>query len=128
MNWTVDSADAPAPFSAYAQAIEVPAGARTIHVSGQVGVSSDGSLAEGVEAQVELAWQNIFTILAAARMDKSDIVDVLVLLKRAEDVGVYRRVRDRYFEGHLAASTMLVCDLAQPDWLVEIAVRAAKVD
>lgn len=128
MNRIVDSADAPAPFSAYAQAIEVPAGARMLHVSGQVGVSSDGSPAEGVEAQVELAWQNIFTILAAARMDKSDIVDVLVLLKRAEDVGVYRQVRDRYFEGRLAASTMLICDLAQPDWLVEIAVRAAKVD
>jgi hypothetical protein len=30
-------------------------------------------------------------------------------------------------EGHIAASTLLVCGLASPDWKVEIAVKAAKV-
>jgi hypothetical protein len=31
-------------------------------------------------------------------------------------------------DGHLAGTTLLVCGLASPDWKVEIAVKAAKVN
>ena len=37
---------APQPFSNYSQAVEVPPGSRVIAVSGQVGVSLDGKLAD----------------------------------------------------------------------------------
>lgn len=128
MNRTIRTDAAPASFSAYSQAVEIPANARTVHVSGQVGASLDGTLPADPEAQHEQAWRNVFAVLAATGMDKTDIVDVLVIVTEPAGVPVFRQVRDRMLDGHLACSTLLVCGLANPDWKVEIAVRAAKAD
>ncbi|MBJ6371221.1 RidA family protein [Sedimentitalea arenosa] len=125
MNRTIKTPNAPASFSAYSQAVEVPAGARTLRVSGQVGVSTDGTLPANAEAQHEQAWINIFAILAAADMTKTDIVDVLAMVSDPAGVPIFRQVRDRMLEGHMACSTLLICGLASPDWKVEIAVTAA---
>lgn len=124
----VSSPAAPAPFSAYAQAVEVAPGARTLRISGQVGAHPDGTLGATLEEQVELAWDNVFALLDAAAMGPSDIVDMLVILTDRAAVPVFREARDRRLGGHLACSTMLICALAHPDWQVEIAVTAARAD
>ena len=126
MNTNVETSNAPPPFSNYSQAVEVPAGARTLHVSGQVGNTLDGELPDDSVAQHEQAWRNVFAILEAAGMSKTDMVDVLAIVNDHEQVAIYRQVRDRMLEGHQCASTMLVCGLASPDWKVEIAVKAAR--
>ena len=126
MNTNVETSNAPPPFSNYSQAVEVPAGARTLHVSGQVGNTLDGELPDDSVAQHEQAWRNVFAILEAAGMSKTDMVDVLAIVNDHEQVAIYREVRDRMLEGHQCASTMLVCGLASPDWKVEIAVKAAR--
>ncbi len=117
--------EAPKPNSSYAQAMQVPAGARVLHVSGQLGISPDGVLADGWEAQIEQAWSNVLAILKAADMGPRDIVDMRVFLSDHEGVAVARKVRDRVLAGHLAASTLLICGLANPEWKAEIAVTAA---
>ncbi len=115
-----------APFSRYSAAVEAPAGARTVHISGQVGVAPDGTLAEGAEAQMERAWQNILAILEAAGMDANHLVKVTAYLTRPQDIGLYRQVRDRMLEGAEPASTLLVISgLADPAWVVEIEAIAA---
>lgn len=119
---------APPSFSAYAQGVEVSAGARTVHVSGQVGARPDGTIETSAEAQHRQAWANVFAILGAAGMEPTDIVDVWAMVSDREGVGVFRKVRDEVFSGHLACSTLLVCGLASPDWKVEIAARAARKD
>jgi enamine deaminase RidA (YjgF/YER057c/UK114 family) len=48
------------PFSRYSHAVEAPAAARWLHVSGQIGVKPDGTVAAGAEAQLEQARRNIF--------------------------------------------------------------------
>ena len=126
MNTIVDTSNAPRPFSNYSQAVEVPAGARTLQVSGQVGNTLDGELPEDSVKQHEQAWRNVFAILEAAGMSKTDMVDVLAIVNDHDQVAIYREVRDRMLEGHQCASTMLVCGLASPDWKVEIAVKAAQ--
>lgn len=128
MNRPIHTDAAPPSFSDYSQAVEVPAGARMLHVSGQVGNTVDRHLPEDAKAQAENAWANVFAILKATGMEKTDIVDVLVLLNAPEAVPAFREVRDRVLEGHLACSTMMICGLADPDWKVEIAVRAARAD
>lgn len=120
--------DAVPSFSNYAQAVEIPPNARTLRVSGQVGAHPDGKLAHGVRDQITQAWLNVFAILAAADMGKEDIVDMLVLLKSADAVPMFRDIRDQMLAGHRAASTMMIGGLANPDWEVEIAVTAARVD
>ncbi len=115
-----------AAFSSYSLAVEAPAQARWLHVSGQVGVAPDGSLAEGPEAQMETAFRNILAILGSAGMGPHDLVKITVFLTRSEDVGLYRGVRDRMLAGATPASTLLIVSaLASPDWLVEIEAIAA---
>ena len=117
---------APAAFSNYAVAAGAPGAARWIHVSGQVGITPDGVLGEGFEAQCEQAFRNIIAILESAEMGVENIVKVTVFLTRQEDTPHYRAIRDKVLGGHLAASTLLVISgLASPDWLVEIEAVAA---
>lgn len=115
------------PFSNYAHGVEVPADARWVYVSGQVGVRPDGATAEGPQAQMEQAFANIFAVLDAAGMDRSDLVKVTSLLTRREDIPIMREVRERLLGDALPASTlMIVAGLAQEDWLVEIEAVAAR--
>ncbi len=113
-------------FSSSSWGIETSAGARWLHVSGQVGVAPDGSLAQGAEAQMETAFRNVLAILGSAGMGPHDLVKITVFLTRSEDIGLYRQVRDRMLAGATPASTLLVISaLANPDWLVEIEAIAA---
>ncbi len=113
-------------FSRYSLGVEAPAAARWLYVSGQVGVTPDGSFADGPEAQMEAAWRNVLAILESAGMGAGDLVKVTAYLTRAEDIGFYREVRDRMLGGAEPASTLLVISaLAHPDWLVEIEAVAA---
>lgn len=61
-------------------------------------------------------------------MGRTDIVDVFAIVTSQDGVKTFREVRDRMFGGHLACSTIMIAGLASPDWKIEIAVRAAKVD
>lgn len=126
MNKVIQTEAAPASFSAYAQAVETPVGARLVHVSGQVGIGLDGVLPASAEAQHAQAWRNIFAILAAADMGPEHIIDVLAIVTDPEGVPIFRQMRDKMLGPHLACSTLLICGLASPDWKVEIAVKAAK--
>jgi len=126
MNKTIQTDNAPPSFSKYSQAVETSAESRILHVSGEAGVTTDGELPEDPAKQHAQAWQNIFAILEAADMDKTDIVEVLGIVTDHDQVPIYREVRDQMLGTHSCASTMLVCGLANPDWKVEIAVKAAK--
>lgn len=126
MNNLISTDTAPPAFSNYAQAVETSANTRMLNVSGQVGVALDGTLPADATAQHEQAWANVFAVLKAADMTKTDIVDVLVIVSDPSGVPIFRQVRDQMLDGHLAATTLLVCGLASLDWKVEIAVKAAK--
>jgi 2-iminobutanoate/2-iminopropanoate deaminase len=104
------------------------ANVRTPNVSGQAGVALDGTLPDDATAQHEQAWENVFAVLAAADMTRNDIVDVLVIVSAPSGVPIFRQVCDQKFNGHLAATTLRVCGLANPDWKAEIAVKAAKAN
>lgn len=125
---SIHSHKAAEPFSQYSQAVEVPANARFLTISGQAGVSASGELAASSVKQNEVVWQNIFAILDAAKMDKTDIIEIWAMVTDHDEVINYRDVRDKVLCGHMCASTILVCGLANPNWKVEIAVKAAKVD
>jgi 2-iminobutanoate/2-iminopropanoate deaminase len=116
-----------APLGAYTHGIEIAPGARVVHVSGQVGMRPDGRVAEGIEAQLACAWQNILAILAASNMAAADIVKVTTYLTRAEDFKVHPRIRAQYLgDARPAATAVCVSALAAPEFLCEIEAIAAK--
>jgi enamine deaminase RidA (YjgF/YER057c/UK114 family) len=109
------------PASNYSHGVVVPAAARRLIIAGQIGLNPDGSLADGLEAQMERCWLNIFAILKAAGMTKRDLVKISGFVTRDGATARYREIRDRMLEGHAPAATYLVvAGLASPEMLVEI--------
>jgi enamine deaminase RidA (YjgF/YER057c/UK114 family) len=122
----IETKAAPPPFSAYAQAVEIEAGARQITVAGQVGVTPEGQLVPDARGQHRQAWANVAAILAAGGMALSDITEIVGIVTDPEGVALFREERERALGPHLAAATLIVAGLAHPDWQVEIMVRAAR--
>ena len=122
----IETERAPKPLSAYAQGMEVPAGHRVVHVSGQVGVSLDGDIPVDPMRQHELAWQNAMAVLAAAGMDHTHVVDAHVYITERAHIGIYRHTRDMFLKGHRPAATLLVvAGLADERLVVEVDLVAA---
>jgi 2-iminobutanoate/2-iminopropanoate deaminase len=114
------------PFSRYSHGVEAPDNARWLYVSGQVGVTPEGKIAQGAEAQIEQAWRNVLSVLAAAGMGARDLVKVTTYLVNRADLATARTTRDRMLQGAEPASTLIfVSGLASPEWLVEIEAIAA---
>lgn len=114
------------PFARYSHAVEVPAGMRLVFCSGQLGVRADDSVPDGTEAQAELCFRNIETILKAAGLGLSDIVRINAYVTGREHLKPYMAVRDRLFADPAPASTlMIVSGFARPEFTVEIEAVAA---
>jgi enamine deaminase RidA (YjgF/YER057c/UK114 family) len=107
----------------YAHGVETRAGARMLHVSGQVGPSPEGHLAPDFRGQCKQAILNVFSVLAAADMTPTDIVKMCFYLVRREDMDALVEVRKELLDGvRPAITTLFVAGLVSPDWLVEVDV------
>jgi enamine deaminase RidA (YjgF/YER057c/UK114 family) len=127
MNKILNPAKVAAPRGPYSHGVEVPANARWLHISGQVGTAPDGSVPQDVTGQVENCWRNIGAILAEAGMGFADLVKVSAFLTSADDIAAYREARERIVGDHRPASTLVVVTrLVHPEWLVEVEAVAAK--
>lgn len=116
------------PTVIYSLGVEVPAGARFVVTSGQIGCRKDGTIPKDMAAQVECALKNVLAVLKSARMSPKDLVKVTVFLRHIEDAKTFRKVRDRILGTHAPAETMIaVAGLGIPGMLVEIEAIAAAV-
>lgn len=117
-----------APVASYSHAVEVPAAARRLVISGQLGIAPDGSVPDGAEAQAEQAWSNLAAILRHAGYGIADLVRLRLYGVDAADLPVLRAVRDRRLGGHRPATTLVVVSaLAAPHFRFEIEGEAVKV-
>jgi enamine deaminase RidA (YjgF/YER057c/UK114 family) len=115
------------PIGTYSHGVEAPPNARWLYIAGQIGIRKDGSVPPTVEAQTEVAWQNIVAILAAAGMKVTDLVKITQFLVNLEDFPKYAATRAKFLAGHRPASTGLVIrSLVRPEYLVEVEAVAAK--
>lgn len=127
MNKTYNPDGIAAPVSAYSHAVEAPANARTLYISGQIGVNPDGSVSDSAEDQADRAWRNLLAILADAGMGVEDLVRTTTYITRAEDAPATRTVRTKHLGDYKPASTLLVvAALARPAYLFELEAVAAK--
>lgn len=115
------------PFSRYSHGATAPADARWLYTAGQVGVTPEGVVPDDAEQQMELAWDNLFAIVAEAGMEVTDLLKVDGFVTRPDLIPLYREVRERRLAGHATASTLVVvAGLATPALLVEIQGVAAR--
>ena len=119
-----------APAATYAHAVLVERPTRWLHTSGIVPRDADGATPEGVAAQARLVWANIAALLEDAGMAPADVVSVttyVVVSAMSHGLGEAMAERDAFLGGRRVASTLVtVPALAQPQWLLEIAVVAAQ--
>ncbi len=117
------------PSSRFSHAALSTGATRHLHLSGQVGAAPDGRIAEGLEAQLDAAFANVATGLAAAGMTRANLIKLVVYLVSAapDAVASYRQRRDVWVgDGPAPAATLLiVAGLANPAWLVEVDAYAA---
>jgi 2-iminobutanoate/2-iminopropanoate deaminase len=105
----------------YSPAIEVTGAARTLYISGQVGVDANGVIPEGIAEQTRLVWENMQAVLAASGMTIANIVKLTSFLTSAADFPTFAQVRGGFLGAHKPASTLLiVAGLAKPEWVVEV--------
>lgn len=118
----------PAPFARYSHAVEIPAGARLLFCSGQLGLGADGTVPDSAEAQADLCFAAIGQMLAEAGMDMSDIVRINAFVTDRAHMAGYMASRDRHVANPPPASTlMIVSGFTRPEFKVEVEIVAARV-
>ncbi len=109
------------PVGSYSHATLCQGTGRWLQLSGQIGMSPDGSLPPGVIEQAENVWCNVEAVLVSAGMSLGDLVKITTYVTEAEDLALAGRVRARYLGGHRPASTVVVAKaLAVPEWRIEV--------
>ena len=109
----------------YPQAVETTGATRWLHLSGQIPVAPDGSLAPDFRGQCEQVWANLETQLAAAGMTLDNLVKVTTFLSDRRFAMENRAVRIARLAGRRPALTVIVTGLFDEAWLVEIEAVAA---
>lgn len=104
----------------YSQAYLVEAPRRLLFVSGQVPVDGDKAPPDGFEAQCRLAWANLARRLAAADMALTNLVKVDIFLSSRDHRAVNTAIRHEILGGHSPAITIVVAEIFDESWLLEI--------
>ena len=120
----VHTCEAPAAIGPYSQAIDVGG---FVFTSGQLGAdATTGQLADGVEAQAELAMKNIGAILCKAGLTHSDIVKTTVFVADLADFAKVNAVYERFFDSAYPARSCVQVAALPKNALVEIECIAAR--
>ncbi|MCV3271763.1 RidA family protein [Roseobacter sinensis] len=116
------------PFARYSHGVELPAGARLVRTSGQLGLAGDGSVPDGADAQAEICFQNIAAILAEANMTPAHVCHLSAYVTAREHMQGYMAARDAFLRDVpvLPSSTLvIVSGFTRPEFVVEVEVWAA---
>jgi 2-iminobutanoate/2-iminopropanoate deaminase len=109
----------------YTHGVLVTAPARRLVMSGQIGITPDGTIPSAPEAQVAQAFANLRAVLAAHDMTPANVVKVTSFLTNRDWLPAYRAARSAFFPTEPPASTLLfVAGLADPALHFEIEAEA----
>jgi 2-iminobutanoate/2-iminopropanoate deaminase len=122
--------DVAPPASRYSHCVEVTGAERWLYISGQVGVTPDGVIRDGMSDQLDQCFANIEAALHSLMLTKENLVKITVYVTvgGAESLATYRTRRDHWLgaKGHAPAGTyVVVSELASPKFLVEVEAVAA---
>lgn len=115
---------APAAIGPYSQAILMN---NALFVSGQLGIDpATGAMADGFEAQANLVFQHLKSILDAAGMGMSHVVKVSVFLKDMNNFADLNEIYARYFSAPYPAREAIQVARLPKDGLLEISLIAMR--
>ena len=113
----------------YSQAVKVTGGETILYIAGQVAYDDNGNAAHAgdFKAQARAALQAVKAQVEAGGGTMANIVKVNTYLTDIRHRADYATIREEFFGRKMPASTLVaVSALAQPEFLIEIDVLAAK--
>ncbi len=116
------------PVARFSHGIELPAGARVVRTSGQLGLAADGTVPDGSKAQAIICFENIRQILKAGGMGPEDVFHVSAFVTDRSHMPGYMVARDAFLAAVevLPSSTLLIVSgFTRPEFVVEVEVWAA---
>jgi len=116
----IDPSEGPKPIGGYAQAFSVPPGTGLLFVSAQTPVDSEGVTPFGFEAQCRQTWRNLVTLLRAADLDVTALAKVTTYLSDRKYADQNAQVRREVLGAHRPALTVVIADIFDGGWLIEI--------
>lgn len=122
---SINAPDAPGTSGGYVQAVETSGAGRVLYLSGQIPVAADGSVPEDFREQARLAWANVEAQLRAADMELSNIVKHTTFLSDRRYREANSEVRREVLGDLEAALTVIIADIYDEAWLLEIEAIAA---
>jgi len=120
----------PAPFKdRFSHGKVVPADAQWLFTAGQTGRRIDGTVGVGIQEQADLAMQNLYNIVIAAGMSSDDVIKMTIYYRDPKDLSAIIAARNKHFGADFkpASTAVGVSALANPDYLVEVELVAARV-
>jgi enamine deaminase RidA (YjgF/YER057c/UK114 family) len=117
------------PLGSYSHQIEMRGNERMLVLSGQVGMRQDGTIPDDPLEQLDIAFENIFRNLQAAKMGVRDIIKLTYFLVGEIDTAKRRELVASRLQGHAPCSTLVyVAALASPIYKVELDAWASRAD
>jgi enamine deaminase RidA (YjgF/YER057c/UK114 family) len=121
----INAFSAPRPEGGYAQAVHVRDPTRLLFISGQVPQRRDGTVPADFRSQAEVTWANLLAQLEAAGMGVENLVKVTTFLASREHAAANREVRQAVLGAHAPALTVVIAEIFDERWLLEIEAIAA---
>lgn len=94
---------------------------RTVFVSGQPPWGAeDGQVPEDFTEQCHLTWRNVLAVLAEAGMGVRNLAKVTAYLADRRYRAEFARVRVEVLGDHRPALTIIIADIYEEKWLLEV--------
>jgi enamine deaminase RidA (YjgF/YER057c/UK114 family) len=122
---SINSDKAPAPEGAYDNALLAEGVSDVLFISGQIPVGLDGTPSD-FAGQAKQVWKNIDAQLVSAGMTKDNLVKATTFLADRSHAVENREVRSSYLGKKRIALTVVVCEIFDTDWLIEVEAIAAR--
>ena len=116
----INAISGPSPSGGYSQAIEITEASRTLFISGQIPVDSSGNVPSDFDGQARAAWRNIESQLLAANMKLENIVKHTTYLASKNYRDENSRIRQEILGTHTPALTVVIAEIYDEAWLLEI--------
>jgi enamine deaminase RidA (YjgF/YER057c/UK114 family) len=120
-----NSKDAPMATGGYAQAVSLQEHRQLLFISGQIPETVGGSTPTEFKFQCELVWANITAQLKEAGLTVNNLVKVTTFLSSRKYANENSTIRQHILGSHSPALTVIISDIYDESWLLEIEAIAA---
>jgi enamine deaminase RidA (YjgF/YER057c/UK114 family) len=121
----INSKDTPLVSGGYAQAVSLQEHRHLLFISGQIPETVDGSTPTEFKFQCELVWANITAQLKEAGMTVNNLLKVTTFLSSRKYANENSIIRQQILGSHSPALTVIITDIYDESWLLEIEAIAA---